>query len=126
MRLLILCLGLALSAAAGAQSWDPPSMLLLREPYGEHTEVRMVSSQFAPNTSSPWHVHPSAVAVYVEVGSGLWEIEGRPPRTLVAGQAILEPANLRSRVSNVLPAQILKLVSFQTSDPARPFSVPAK
>jgi quercetin dioxygenase-like cupin family protein len=117
----------SLCTAATAQSSDPPSVLLLKELSEDRSsDVRLLTSLFAPNTSSPWHVHPSAVAVYVEVGTGVWEIDGRLPKTVTAGQGLLEPANKRSRVTNILPTQILKLVSFQISDPARPFSIQSK
>ena len=116
----------SLCTAAAAQSSDPPSVLLLKELSENRSEMRLLTSLFAPNTASPWHVHPSAVVVYVEVGTGVWEIEGRSPKTVTAGQALLEPANTRCRVSNTHPTQILKLVSFQNSDPARPFSIQSK
>lgn len=109
-----------------AQSSDPPSAFLLKELQEDRSEVRMVTSQFAPNTASPWHIHPAAVAIYVETGTGVWEIEGRPPRTVSAGQGLLEPANRRSRVMNKHATQVLKLISFQVSDPARPFSIQYK
>lgn len=116
----------SLCASATAQSSDPPSALLLKEMSDDRSEVRLITSLFAPNTSSPWHVHPSAVVVYVEVGAGFWEIEGRPSMTVTAGQGLLEPANRRSKVTNTLSTQVLKLVSFQISDPSRPFSIPSK
>ena len=123
---IILSLLGSLCASAAAQSSDPPSVLLLKEMSEEHLEVRLLTSLFAPNTSSPWHVHPSTVVVYVETGTGVWEIEGRPSKTVTAGQGLLEPANRRSKVTNVLPSQVLKLVSFQLSEPSRPFSTPSR
>ena len=123
---IFLSLFASLCSAAIAQSSDPPSIFVLKEISEERSEVRLLTSLFAPNTSSPWHIHPSAVAVYVEGGTGVWEIEGRPPKTVSAGQGLLEPANKRSRVTNILPTQVLKLVSFQISDPSRPFSTPSK
>jgi quercetin dioxygenase-like cupin family protein len=123
---LVLSLLISLAASAVAQSSDPPSLLLLKELSEEHSEVRLLTSLFAPNTSSPWHIHPSTVVVYVEAGTGVWEIEGRPSKTVTAGQGLLEPANKRSKVTNILPTQVLKVVSFQISDPSRPFSIPSK
>lgn len=122
----VLGLLVVLCAGANAQSSDPPTVFVLKELLEKGSEVRLLSSQFAPRTSSQWHTHPSAVAVYVEVGTGLWEIEGSAPKTVTAGHGLLEPANKRSRVTNMLPTQVLKLVSFQVSDPARPFSQPSK
>jgi len=127
MRILIVLSLLGLIASdVLAQSSDPPSAFLLKELQEDRSEVRMVTSLFAPNTSSPWHVHPAAVAIYVETGTGVWEIEGRPPKTVSAGQGLLEPANRRSRVTNKHATQVLKLISFQISDPARPFSIQYK
>lgn len=116
----------SLCAAAAAQSSDPPSVQLLKELSGDGSEARLITSLFAPNTASAWHVHPAAVVVYVEAGAGVWEIAGRPPKKISAGQGLLEPANLRSRVTNVHPTAVLKLVSFQMADPARPFSIQSK
>lgn len=122
---LVMGLLTVLCAVATAQSSDPPTMLILKERLEGGSEVRLLSSQFAPNTSSQWHTHPTAVAVYVENGTGLWEIEGKTPKEVTSGQGLLEPANKRSRVTNVLSTQVLKLVSFQVSAPARPFSIPS-
>lgn len=56
----------------------------------------------------------------------MWEVEGLPTKTLSTGQAMPEPANKRPCLSNDGPAQTLKLVLVQMSDPAKPFSTPAK
>jgi quercetin dioxygenase-like cupin family protein len=127
MRILVVLSLLGLLASdVLAQSSDPPSVFLLKELQEDRSEVRMLTSQFAPNTASPWHIHPAAVAIYVESGTGVWEIEGHPPRTVLAGEGLLEPANKRSRVSNKNPTKVLKLISFQISDPARPFAIQYK
>ena len=83
-----------------------------------------MKSEFAPNTSGAWHTHPSPVMIYVLDGTGVWEVEGQPAKTLTAGQGALEPANRKTRVLNADPTKTLRLVVVQMSDPAKPFSVP--
>lgn len=109
-----------------AQTPNPPAVTLVKEKTPEGIEARLLKSEFAPNTSSPWHVHPAPVMIYVLEGTGVWEVDGLPTKTLTAGQATLEPANKRTRVVNNDANQTLKLVLMQMSDPAKPFSAPVK
>ena len=115
-----------------AQDSNPPvemavkSVSVVKEKTPDGVEARLLTSQLPPNTSSPWHSHPAPVMIYVLEGAGVWEVEGLPSTSLVAGQATLEPANKKTRVVNNDLKQTLKLVLVQMSDPQKPFSVPAK
>lgn len=109
-----------------AQAPNPPAVTLVKEKTPDGMEARLLRSEFAPNTSSPWHTHPTPVMIYVLEGTGVWELDGLPSKTLTAGQATLEPANTRTRVANNDATQTLKLVLVQMSDPAKPFSAPVK
>jgi len=59
-------------------------------------EVARVEAQeieLATGVAAPRHDHPCPVVGRVESGELLFQIEGQPPRRLVAGQAFFEPAN---------------------------------
>ncbi|MBN3787980.1 cupin domain-containing protein [Burkholderia sp. Ac-20353] len=117
---------LASASQVFAQTPNPPAVTLVKETTPDGVEARLLTSQFAPNTSSPWHTHPAPVMIYVLEGTGVWEVDGLPPKTLTAGQGTLEPANKRTRVVNQDATQTLRLVLVQMSDPGKPFSSPAK
>lgn len=80
----------------------------------------------APGGATIWHTHPSPPFVYVESGTGTWEYkDGRPSETRSAGQAIEEPANVVTRITNG-GSTPLDLVIFQVSKPGDPVLVPER
>ena len=125
-------LGLALvpmfmSAPALAQ--DPglarPN-LLLREsvtgmPRGDRQELRVLSASFKPGDKTVFHTHRSPVTVYVLEGSFTLELEGRDPVTVNAGQALVEPPNVRMTGYNRSRSEPLRVVIFYVSEPDTPF-----
>ena len=128
-------LGLALvpmfmSAPALAQ--DPglarPN-LLLREsvtgmPRGDRQELRVLSASFKPGDKTVFHTHRSPVTVYVLEGSFTLELEGRDPVTVNAGQALVEPPNVRMTGYNRSRSEPLRVVIFYVSEPDTPFLDP--
>jgi mannose-6-phosphate isomerase-like protein (cupin superfamily) len=55
----------------------------------------------APGVSFPRHSHPGEEIVYVTEGSLVYELEGRPPTTLEAGDTLFIPAGAIHAVKNV-------------------------
>lgn len=64
-------------------------------------EVIQVLVEFAPGMSFPRHSHPGEEIVYVTEGSLVYELEGRPPTTLEAGDTLFIPAGAIHAVKNV-------------------------
>ncbi|WP_219837230.1 cupin domain-containing protein [Paenibacillus sp. R14(2021)] len=64
-------------------------------------EVLQDRVDFGPGVISPTHSHPGEEIAYVLEGSIRYELEGRPPVTLNAGQNIFIPAGAVHRATNV-------------------------
>ena len=55
-------------------------------------EVIQVRVEFAPGVAFPGHTHPGEEIIYVLEGSLEYEVEGKPPVTLKAGDVLFIPA----------------------------------
>lgn len=64
-------------------------------------EVIQVLVEFAPGVSFPRHSHPGEEIVYVVSGSLIYEVEGKPPVTLDAGDVLFIPTGAIHAVKNV-------------------------
>jgi len=73
-----------------------------------------------------FHTHGFPVAVYILEGAFTLEIEGRDPMTVKAGQAMLEPPNVRMTGYNRSSTERLRVVIFYVSDPDKPFLDPVQ
>jgi len=106
---------------------DPPVLKQLSTEYpkADQLETRVMTATLQPGTASPWHTHAAPVTVYVLEGTFTLELENRAPITLKAGQALLEPINVKMRAANHDPVQPAKVVIFQVSRPEDPFLHPA-
>jgi quercetin dioxygenase-like cupin family protein len=128
-------LGLALVpmlASAPAPAQDPglarPN-LVLREnvtgmPRGDRQELRVLTASFKPGDKTVLHTHRSPVTVYVLEGAFTLELEGRDPITVNAGQALVEPPNVRMTGYNRSRSDPLRVVIFYVSDHYTPFLDP--
>src|SRR5947199_4374398 len=72
---------------------DPP---VLREavsgmPRGERQEIRVLTAPLKPGYKTVFHTHRFPVTVYILEGAFTLELEGRPPLTVKAGEAMVEP-----------------------------------
>jgi quercetin dioxygenase-like cupin family protein len=63
-------------------------------------EAIQVLVGFAPGASFPAHSHPGEEIAFVTEGSLVYELEGRPPVTLGAGDALFIPAGTVHAVRN--------------------------
>ena len=105
--------------------------LVLREivaamPRGEKQEVRVMTASVKPGDKTPFHTHRSPVAVYILEGAFTLEMEGRAPVTVKAGQAMVEPPNVKMTGYNRSATEPLRLVIFYVSDPDTPFLDPVQ
>jgi quercetin dioxygenase-like cupin family protein len=110
---------------AQAQSSAGPPSPLLREivqgmPRGDRQEVRVLTATVGVGDKTPFHTHRFPVTVYVLEGEFTLEVEGRAPVTMKAGQAMVEPPQMRMTGYN-RSTEPLRVVIFYVSDPDTPF-----
>ncbi len=128
--LLRLCLVLGSILAVPAASANPPGLaaprLLLNEtvagmPKGDRQQVRVLTASFAPGDKTVFHTHRSPVTVYILEGAFTLEMEGRAPLTVKAGEAYLEPPNVKMTGYNRSASERLRVIIFYVSDRDTPF-----
>jgi len=120
---LTLTSGGALGQERGIARPDPP---VLREivsgmPRGERQEVRVLTATLTPGAKTVFHTHRFPVTVYILEGAFTLEMEGRAPLTIKAGQAMVEPPNVKMTGHNRSATEPMKVVIFYVSDPETPF-----
>lgn len=98
---------------------------VLQMPKGDTQEVRVLTASFKPGDKTVFHTHRSPVTVYVLEGQFTLELEGRVPMVLSAGQAFVEPPNVKMTGYNKSTTDALRVVIFYVSDPNTPFLDPA-
>ena len=130
---LIVALSALLTAAAvdGQEASLAKPQLLLREvvrdmPRGERQEIRILTATFKPGDKTVFHTHRFPVTVYMLEGAFTLEMEGRAPVTIKAGQAIVEPPNVKMTGHNRSATDPIRLVIFYVSDPETPFLDPIR
>src|SRR4051794_28332891 len=64
-------------------------------------EVIQVRVELTPGTAFPRHSHPGEEIIYVLEGSLVYEVEGKPPVTLKAGDVLFIPAGTIHAARNV-------------------------
>ena len=64
-------------------------------------EVIQARVEIAPGVTSPKHSHPGEEIVYVLEGTLEYQVEGRPPVTLKAGDVLFIPAGTIHAAKNV-------------------------
>lgn len=125
--LALACLLAAATVPAGAHEGGLAKPELLRRevvqgmPRGDAQEIRVMTASFQPGDRTVFHTHRSPVTVYVLEGQFTLEMEGRVPVVLGAGQAYVEPPNVRMTGYNRSATAPLRVVIFYVSDPATPF-----
>ncbi len=97
---LIVGTGLALHVAQAQQGFNRIDLQRhdLSVPGREAIQVRV---EFDPGVVSPRHTHPGEEIIYVLEGSLQYEVEGKPPVTLKAGDVLFIPAGTIHAAKNV-------------------------
>jgi len=103
--------------------------LLLKEtlqgmPVGKTQEVQVLTATLKPGDKTPFHTHRFPVTVYILEGVFTLEMEGRAPVTVKAGQAMVEPPQVKMTGYNRSSTEPLRVVIFYVSDPGAPFLDP--
>jgi quercetin dioxygenase-like cupin family protein len=93
-------------------------------PTAAQQEVRVLTATFEPGDRTVFHTHRSPVTVYILEGAFTLEVEGREPVTVRAGEAMVEPPNLRMTGFNRSATERTRVVIFYVSEPGTPFLDP--
>jgi quercetin dioxygenase-like cupin family protein len=126
IRLALLTLVIGVPSMAQGQSTATPPPPLLREivqgmPKGERQEVRVLTATVKAGDKTPFHTHRFPVTVYILEGEFTLEMEGRAPVTVKAGQAMVEPPQVKMTGYNRSSTEAVRVVIFYVSDPDTPF-----
>jgi quercetin dioxygenase-like cupin family protein len=119
---------IGLPSIAQAQGTARPEMILKEVvsamPKGERQELRVLTANFKPGEKTVFHTHRFPVTVFILEGAFTLELEGRAPIIVKAGQAFVEPPNVKMTGYNRSSTEPLRLVIFYVSDPDTPFLDP--
>lgn len=112
----VLAAGAALIAPLPAQAQQPAGITRtdlqrhdLSAPGREAFQVRV---DFAPGAAFGRHTHPGEEIIYVLEGSLEYEVEGKPPVTLRAGDVLFIPAGTIHAAKNVGSANAAELATY--------------
>jgi quercetin dioxygenase-like cupin family protein len=113
------------SAVAHEAGLTAPQLIMKESvagmPRGDRQEVRVLTATFKPGDRTVYHTHRSPVTVYVLEGAFTLELEGREPIIVKAGQAYVEPSDVRMTGYNRSTSEPLRVMIFYVSDPETPF-----
>jgi quercetin dioxygenase-like cupin family protein len=131
MRLIVSCLLIAmLGASAHAQEGGvaKPNLVLQQLveglPKDNGQTVRVLTATFKPGDKTVYHSHRFPVTVYVLEGTFALDLKDRPPLTVRAGEAMVEPANVAMTGHNPSATEPTKVVIFYVSTADTPFLDP--
>jgi quercetin dioxygenase-like cupin family protein len=88
-------------------------------------EVVQVRVDFAPGAAFPRHSHPGEEMVYAIEGTMEYQLEGKPPATLKAGEVLFIPAGAIHAVKNIGKGSAAELATYIV-EKGKPLLVPAK
>jgi quercetin dioxygenase-like cupin family protein len=107
-----LIVGLALHTAWAQQPGIKRTDLQRHDLSVPGREVVQVRVDFAPGVGFPRHSHPGEEIVYVIEGLLEYEIEGKPPVTLKAGEVLFIPAGTIHAAKNVGTGNAAELATY--------------
>ena len=90
-------------------------------PTDEKQTVRVMTATFKPGDKTVYHTHRFPVTVYVLEGAFTLELDGRPPLTVKAGEALVEPPKVPMTGYNRSATEATKVVIFYVSANDTPF-----
>lgn len=93
-------------------------------PKDDKQAVRVLTATFKPGDKTVYHSHRFPVTVYVLEGVFTLELKDRPPLTVKAGEAMVEPPNVAMTGHNPSATEMTRVVIFYVSAPDTPFLDP--
>jgi quercetin dioxygenase-like cupin family protein len=116
---------LAQQHGAAAPNIAKPNMVLQQVVDGLPTDnkqtVRVMTATFKPGDKTVYHTHRFPVTVYVLEGTFTLELDGRPPLTVKAGEALVEPPKVPMTGYNRSTTETTKVIIFYVSTNDTPF-----
>ena len=114
---------IAVAAISAATAWAPHAALaqqagIKRTDLQRHDlsvpgrEVIQVLVEFAPGATFPRHAHPGEEIVYVVEGALEYQLDGKPPVTLKAGEVLFIPHGGVHAVRNVGSGSAAELATY--------------
>jgi quercetin dioxygenase-like cupin family protein len=92
----------------------------------EGKEGIMMVAVIAPGTETGKHIHPGHEFAYVLDGSGILEVDGKPPMAMNPGTAIYQPPGQVHNGRNTSAAVPLRILVLHVSEKGKPDTVPVK
>ena len=86
----------------------------------------MLTATLEPGDKTVFHTHRFPVTLYILDGAFTLELEGRSPVTIKAGDAMVEPPNVKMTGYNRSTTEPMRVVTFYVSDPGTPFLDPIR
>ena len=111
-------------ASASAQEVTKLNELVSGMPKGEKQQIRVLTATLKPGDKTVLHTHRFPVTLYILEGAFTLELEGRAPFTIKAGEAMVEPPNVKMTGYNRSTTEPMRVVTFYVSDPDTPFLDP--
>jgi quercetin dioxygenase-like cupin family protein len=116
---------LSLTAAAQEANLAKPSLVIKKivegMPHGDKQEVSVLSATFKPGDKTVFHTHRFPVTVYVLEGAFTLDLEGHPTVSVKAGEAFIEPPQVKMTGYNKSATEPLKVLIFYVGEPNTPF-----
>lgn len=112
LAVLIVGSGLALHVARAQQPGIKRTDLQRHDLSAPGREVVQVRVDLAPGAVAPKHSHPGEEIVYAIEGSLEYQVEGKPPVTLHAGEVLFIPAGTNHEVKNIGSGNAAELATY--------------
>lgn len=116
---------LSLPAQAQESGLAKPNLVLQQIVEGLPSDakqfVRVLTATFMPGDKTVYHTHRFPVTVYVLEGTFTLNLKDRPPMTVRAGEALVEPPNVAMTGYNPSNTDATKVIIFYVSTPETPF-----
>jgi quercetin dioxygenase-like cupin family protein len=113
MAAAVLIVGCAVLHAAQSQQSGVTRTELQRHDLGvPGREVVQVRVDLAPGVAFPAHSHPGEEIIYVIEGEWEYQVEGKPPMTLKAGEVLFIPAGTLHAAKNVGAGNAAELATY--------------
>ena len=125
VAVLIVGSGLALYVARAQQPGITRTDLQRHDLSVPGHEVVQVRVDIAPGVVAPKHRHPGEEIVYAIEGLLEYQVEGKPPVTLHAGEVLFIPAGTIHEVKNVGSGNAAELATYIV-EKGKPLVVPVK
>ncbi len=125
VAVLIVGSGVALHGARAQQTGSKRTELQRHDLSAPGREVVQVRVDFDPGYIAPKHTHPGEEIVYVLEGTLEYQVEGKPPVTLKAGDVLFIPAGTIHTAKNVGSDNGAELATYIV-EKGKPLVVPIK